>query len=198
MSNLAISNLATLLGSQSRSAAIRSALETAQTELSTGRRASLIDAAGGDLRSLYDVEMRLSTIRADLDAVSVGETRLASVEAALGQISLLTDTFGPEFADAASGLIPGAVEKSAARARDLLEDVIGVLNIAPGGRALFGGINVDGPIVSSAQDVLTAAAAAINGSTDLEGDLLAFFNDPAGPFQTVLSAAQSSPETAKT
>lgn len=186
MGPVGTSNLATLLGSQSRGAAIRTELDRAQIELSTGRVTSLIEATKGDPQPLYGIESRLSTVQADLDAVTIGQTRLDSAEAALDQIATLTDSFGPEFANAVSGLIPGEIETASRRAGDILEDVIGVLNIAPGGRALFGGASVDGPVLDSSTDLLDALRTALTGSTDIAADIEAFFFDTAGPFETTI------------
>lgn len=155
-------------------------------EVSTGQATDLARHLSGHLAPLADVERALVMAEAQS-----GAARLAATDAALMQAALeRVQTEAQGLIDAALSVPVGASPALlATEARGALPAMIGALNGASAGRALFSGDRADVAPLASAETLLSALRAELAGAPDragIEAALDAFFDAPGGGFETMV------------
>lgn len=184
------SDLTQMLTLQRQSRDLSSALDIATQELSTGRKVDVVAATGGDLTRLHTLDTRLSQLQSDRDAIDLFDRRAELADTALAGIQAMVEPIGTDLQAAA---ISGDAGRAMALARDAasrLDGVIGILNNASGGRALFAGARTDGPAVASENTLMTALRASLVGVADEDAAISAFFAD-GGTYEATIWQGQT-------
>lgn len=178
------------VGDLSRAYALRTAnsrtkslLTTLSRELSTGVKADLPKALGGDTRRLSSIEHRLRTLETlQRNCQEVGG-RLDAGQAAMAGMQAIASRTGTALLGASMMTGTQAVDTLLSDARSNLEATIGLLNTEYAGESIFAGSRVGARPVADAGQLLAEVGAATAGRTDM-GDIIAavdaFFDAPAG------------------
>lgn len=184
----------TLLSAQrllDTTASLRRQADVARTELTTGRRVDLPAALGPDIGAAF-------ALRATIDAIGLRRQGLDIAAAASGITQRALAALGEGGRDVATNALAAnargdnaALATAAVEARAKLADAVGSLNTRFAGQALFAGDATDqdalvgaGKLLADVSALYAAApdAAAFNAALD------AYFDDPAGGFQTEVYA----------
>ena len=180
----------TSIGDLSRSLILRQAniatkaeLTARARELTTGMHNDIPAALGGDTRPLSQIESRLATLEAYARNGTELSHRTDSMQRSLEAMQSVAQSLGGNLVMAGTGPSRASLTAMTAQAQAQLADVIGLINTGVGGRYLFGGTQVGTPPLPSADDLLSAARAAIGGAAstaDMIAAVTAFFDAPPG------------------
>ncbi len=173
---------------QENISSIKGRLDTARTEAVTGRAADVARAVDGDTAKVNLLSEAVAYAEDRTSVLSFEGSRMSTAQDALGAMRTLSgDTLAalrlPEASSASAGK---AVAERTALAG--LEDTVSRLNGSFGGRPLFGGDSGAAPL-ASAEDILTGLRTVIAASPDIGTaltDIQAWFDDPAGGFETAI------------
>lgn len=186
MQPLSMGDLALQFQTTRLTAALKTRMQTASTELTTGTTTDIAGHLGGDLTALGGIEYSLTKLAAFRVATTQVTLRtdamdlsLETVTSALGSASsaLLLVAQGPQ---ADSALAAGAQSRAA------LQDAVAALNTTAGGHALFSGAATDQSAVISPAQIMTTLKTAITGQTTAQGIATAldtWFDTPGGGYE---------------
>ncbi|MFT6772995.1 MAG: flagellar hook-associated protein 3 FlgL [Paracoccaceae bacterium] len=164
-------------------------LATAGQELTTGQRADIAKAAGGDLRRLYLLEAGAASETAYRDAAARAGARIETALASVEMIRTASDGLAINLTAAIERGDSQSARHIAAGAGNAFGSTIQALNTRYAGRSLFAGAEVNGAPLPEAQDILDAAFAAVAGAPDAataRTQLSDFFLSPAGGYEASL------------
>jgi flagellar hook-associated protein 3 FlgL len=177
-------------------ATVKDDLNRLTQELSSGRSSNLQKTLGGQFTSLAGLERSL-----ELNSVFRSSNASAAQFADGQQIAMeaVQDTLvpaGPEFLKVASTGEKTQLAITVKNAERQLEQVVSALNGRSGAQSLFAGATTESPALASAEEILTAFAAALTGLTS-PNDVLAaadaWFDTPGGGFETVAYLGSNTP-----
>ncbi len=178
---------ARLLSLTRMSGALRHDITARMQELSSGQRADLSIALGGDHGRLARIDSAHSTADAYLQ-VARGMT--LSLEVAQSAVAALGDGLGRLRNTLHLAVQTGTaatLDQVTAEADSAFRDAVASLNTAPAGRSLFAGMRSDGPALAPADTMLTAlrnAIAAAPAPQDAVAMIEAWFA-PGGGFDSI-------------
>lgn len=166
---------------------LRHDLQRLTTELSTGQRADLGRATGGDFTPLADLERSLRLTETFARTIAEAGLAASARQAALGRIEAEVEGTAPNLLGLATGGSLQDITLAVADAGDRLDQVVTALNTRLAGAALFAGNAPDRPALAPAEEMLAqvrplAAAAATAG--DMIAAVEAWFLAPGGGFET--------------
>lgn len=185
-----IGDLARTIVLQSRQTQHKAMLNRLTKELSTGQRSDLRQHLNGHTAQIASLDHDMSLSREYLRTTTEADNHLTQQQLASDEVaSALADTQSQLNAarNAPSVQTTGALAASASGA---LERVISSISSSFAGRPLFPG----GDMIGSAEDLLDSLSSTLpspQSPDDRATAINAFFDDPAGPFQSLLS--QSDP-----
>lgn len=166
---------------------IKSQTEIARTELVTGRIADLQSELGASVGDAHLLRKAIDDIRAMQGSATRALGRAQSSQSVLNRASDGVIILGGNLLSAVGRGDQNAIDVSATQAELQLEAAISAFNTRYEGRSLFSGDGVNQPSLASAETLLTDVRAIFAGAADntqLQADLDAYFNDPAGGFAT--------------
>lgn len=169
---------------QQNISSIKDRLETVRSEAVTGRAANIAEAVDGDTAKVNVLSESIAYAQDRTSVLDFEGNRMATAQNAIGSARAQT-----EETLSALRLSPDAnvvFETATEAALSGLNDTVSRLNGSFGGRPLFGGDSGLSPL-GSAEDLLTAVRDIFNAAPDAATALAeteAWFNDPAGGFQT--------------
>jgi len=180
-------DLASTLRLQDRITGLRSELDSAGAELTTGVSADILTRTGGDLVPLFGIDADLSRLAdAELD-LGLASARAAAAQSSLGVVQESVGDLGISLLSAVSTGDTGSQDIYINQASSVLDAGIQALNTQFGGRSLFGGAAVEGVPMASAEtllaDVSAIVAAAPDAATAL-ADVDTYFDAAGGGFET--------------
>ncbi|QIE55389.1 hypothetical protein G5B40_07915 [Pikeienuella piscinae] len=175
------------LMSNLRSARLLAQVQTdfarASEEVTTGRKADVIEASGGDPIKLYALERELALNAERAISIDVAIGRIGATQTALERLQNATGTVGVRLAAAVSIGDVASAEQEAGAARGAFEEAVSALNTRFGDRMLFSGAATDGAALAPGDEILAQIAARVAPATDAAGAIAAvddYFSDPAG------------------
>ena len=192
-----VPDMLSFLSQTSRVASAKTALETASSEVSTGRHSDIGRATGGDLAPLASVIRSIEIGTARRSAMAEISSRLEQAQTSLAAVGgtvertaaqLLSDAHTPATAVAAPD-----------RARTAFSDVVAVFNGQSGGRYLFAGTMAETRPLSPGNDMLAALSADLDAAppgTDRDDFIAAWFLDAGGGFEAGHSFSGAVPDIA--
>jgi flagellar hook-associated protein 3 FlgL len=172
-----------------QSADLKVKLQSASEEMVTGRRADVVSFLDGKIGQSMLVDKALNDVIREMSDIALRNSRLDTMQNSLSSVSDTVLGLDIRTYDAIAGNKNLDLSLIGADARQGLGQVFDFLNIRFGERYAFSGDASDRPPFGSAEALLTDVenifATATNAS-DLQTSLDAYFDDPAGPFQTVI------------
>jgi flagellar hook-associated protein 3 FlgL len=169
-------------------------------EVTTGQAADTASHLSGDLLPLTDIERALTLADAHRNVARVASVDAEIMQTALGEVA----ESGQALAEAAlaavsaSGAMSPAVLADAGRAA--LSSMIGALNSASAGRALFGGDLTDRPPLADADTLMQALRTELAAAPDaaaIRDALDTFFDAPGGGFSASIYRGGDAPAAAR-
>lgn len=182
-----VSDLASIIGMRSRQSQIKSNLNIASQELVTGEKANLVQAAGGDLSQLFQIESVLESLSTDIDVLRVAAGKTSLMQLSLGRVGESLVGYGPSLLSMVSSGDIQSMKVVGGAAREKLEITISALNVKYGHHSLFSGSAVDRPALAPAEDLVADISAIVAGSANAAAAITSidsYFFDPAGGFET--------------
>jgi flagellar hook-associated protein 3 FlgL len=172
-----------------QSADLKVKLQSASEEMVTGRRADVVSFLDGKVGQSMLVDKALNDVIREMSDIALRNSRLDTMQNSLSSVSDTVLGLDIRTYDAIAGNKNLDLSLIGADARQGLGQVFDFLNIRFGERYAFSGDASDRPPFGSAEALLTDVenifATATNAS-DLQTSLDSYFDDPAGPFQTVI------------
>ncbi len=179
------SELARMKMLQRQAIETRNRLDTAGAEMTSGLKASRYAATGGNLTHLFALERALARNAVYAATISLTETRLDVMQAALGTVLAPLERLSVDLA-ASVGLGDRAAAMTHARtARAAFADTVSALNGQVAGQSLFAGTATDRPALAPADALLADLDALAQGAAtaaDAIAAIDAYFARPAGGF----------------
>jgi len=167
--------------------ALKTAVGTAGTEMTTGVVADILVTTGGNLQEILAIDHRIELTETYNNAIRVSLARAEIVQLSFETIGDLAGGLAPDLLATAGRGDSSTRTVLAADAKTAFESVVVVLNNRAAGVNLFGGEAVDGAVVDSATAILGDVGAIVAAQPDAASAAAAvdfYFNDPAGGFQT--------------
>ncbi len=176
---------------------IKTRLNTLTRELSSGKKADLTKALGGDTTILRDIDRSLRLAQSQSSAAKEIAGTLAAKQVGLnavdGERSLLVERlinvpFEPSADQRRSASLAG---------EDAFRASVATLNTRFAGQALFAGAASDGAALATPDDMLVALRTAIAGSADATSAIAAietWFDAPGGGFETFAYTGDTGPQ----
>lgn len=161
--------------------------DTARTEVVTGRYEDITKAMNGDVGGAHLMLKAINDSKGYQTSLGLAEARAQQTQTTLATLTFETRRIAT---DAMSFLGRGdeaALATSAADAKAVLSTIFAALSVTSGGRSLFSGDAVDRPPLAPLDNLLADVQAIIAAAPDAAGAnaaLDAYFNDPAGGFET--------------
>jgi len=187
MINGPLPDLAFSIRQQAQIRDLRQAMSDAGSELTTGQIADLRDLAAGGISRVFAIDNARTGIEAARLSLDSSASRATAAQAAMEKLNTLLGTSGIDLRSALDIGDVISVRSYTREAEPALVDVISTLNTRQGGQALFAGAALDANALGSADDLIADLRTLISPVTDAAtaiGLIDAYFDDPAGPFQT--------------
>jgi flagellar hook-associated protein 3 FlgL len=146
-------------------AELRSQVQRASIEVTTGRHSDIAKALRGDVAPLLAVDASLTRLDAFKTATTDAAFHASVQQNALSSMSSLAAGITTTLLSARDYSTVAQVDSVASDARSRLESVIGLVNSQASGRAVFSGTATDTVPLGSADALLSALETAAAGST---------------------------------
>lgn len=146
--------------------ALKSKLDTLSRESSTGVKADIPLALGGDLGRISQIEAQLSKLAAYKSNLSEADALFEGMQNAVGQIQSLASSSGTYLASDTLTSSDNALQVHLRKAPDELRAVLAALNSSVAGRSAFAGSASNQPAVASYDTMMSQISAAVGGATD--------------------------------
>jgi len=163
--------------------------DTARIEAVTGRVEDVTKQTNGDVGGAHLLKKAVDDVKAYQKLLQLAAGRTALTQTTLGGLAAQSNQIATEALAAFEREDDAFARTSAKSARDAVIGAFASLNASLGGRALFGGdATTNAPLASPEQllaDVEAIMAGAVDAA-DAEAQLDAYFNDPAGGFETTI------------
>lgn len=183
MTSLNTGDMAQALLLRRQNSTLKADFQRLTQEMTSGRKADLAQAVGGDFKVLAGIEHSLTVLGSFATATSEAETFAATQQAALDTLQTLGSDLAPTLTGA--GTTGGAthVASAAFDARQKLFSAVSALNARVGDRYVFSGDATDQRPILGAQDILDGLGTAIVGqvtASGVIGAIDAWFDAPTG------------------
>ncbi len=183
----AISDLTSSLMQMRQAQSLRLAMQDAGQELTTGLKADVKKAAGGDYTELFSIDRSLSRISQQISDLSNASNRADNVQTRLQLLSDLADQSGLRLVAAVEtgDIVASGVYANETRAA--LETVFSTLNGTYAGRSLFSGAAEDTKALANLDQMVSDVSALIDAGPDTASALAAiedYFFSAGGGFET--------------
>lgn len=139
MIGMARSNMASTMKLVEQNLTTKVALETASSELSSGRKSDLVKATAGDLGKLFAIDRTIMQLESKTDAIQLATGKSAVTQTALERVHDNLVDFGPQLLSAVER---GDLQTSkivAGDARNALGAVVTSINSRYGRHSVFAG-----------------------------------------------------------
>lgn len=187
MAMTSIGDLAAGFALRRQMAAAKSDLASLTQTMTTGQTADIGRRLGGNLAQLAAIDATLSRLDGYAQVTDRAGQMASARQAVLEQVSDTAADLSPTLLRAGSVQGTGQTDTAARAAEQALGLAVSALNTRLGDQTVMAGFTPDQPALISADDLLTAAAAAVAGATGAQGvetALANWFDAPAG-FQAV-------------
>lgn len=166
-----------------QSAALRQSVQTAATEVATGRHGDLAQVLRGDFSPLLAIDASLSRLAAYKTTAASAAFQTAAQQSAIAGLSSLAEGITTTLLRSRDLTTPAQVNTVAADARARLATAVGLLNSQTSGRAIFSGLATNTVPLGSSEDLLDALELAAAGATSagqVAAAVTTWFASPTG------------------
>lgn len=188
MPAFSIGDLAQTFHARQHQFQLKTDLQRLGTELTTGEKTDLLQATGGDLGALAGIDHALGTLKAHKVATDEAWLFSSAVQRVFETVQDTTSDLGPSLLQASSSQQATLIQTAAVDAKARFETVISALNTQVADRSVLAGVATGTPALADAETMLASLTTAIAGETTaagVEAAVIAWFDTPAGGFETV-------------
>ena len=182
-----LSDLAASLNQARRISDTTDQLTKKSVELTSGLKADLVPASGGDGRRFFALENSLARVETYRQQIVHADAMSSAVQTQLERIEGEASVIGLDMLSAIERQDYASSVTISRSAKSSLESVVSALNSSIGGRYLFAGTESGSLAVADADQIMAGVEAAVSGLT-APADIIAavddYFFDPAGGFET--------------
>ena len=181
-----IGNLAQSLTMRQHNADLKTDFQRLTREIATGQHNDLTEAVRGGFRPLAGLEASLTRLSGYEDASRQAVLLTDGLQAVLEQVNARSSEIAPRLLSGANSGNDELLSASSKSAEVEFESVISALNTQVAGRTLLAGEAIDTVPLSPADEIMTAAKAAVTGlttATDITAALDTWF-EAGGAFET--------------
>lgn len=168
--------------------AIKTELFSLNRQMSTGRVQDVTAHLNGQTTRFSGINHSLAQLNGYLQTASETSQMLRGIQSVLQRVDAARAETSRQLLLVTSESLPNQVDEAARAARGSFDTMISALNMRLADRVLMGGVNVDGPSLASADDMLADMQAFVGGATAPTAIVAAiefWFDDPAGGFATM-------------
>lgn len=144
---------------------LKARLDRLTQEMMTGDKSDIPKTLGGDLSGISHIESRLKLLTTFQQNASEAQTRLAGMQAALGQIHDVVDDLGPRLLTEPNILDEHDLRARADSINRDFQSMLATLNTTSAGQHLFAGSRTDGPALTGFETILAELNTAVSGAT---------------------------------
>jgi len=187
MNTVGVPTLLTHLRLSNATASLRRQSETARLEVATGRIADPELKLGADAGAANLLRRALDGIAAHRTAIGRADLRLGAVQSVISDVSNGAQALDAQLLGAIGRGDETTIANLGVEAKAAFDKAVSRLNVRVEGRSLFSGDAVDKPALTDGNKLFADVAQIYANASDavqLETDLDAYFNDPAGGFAT--------------
>ena len=163
--------------------ALKSKLDTLSKESTTGIKADIPLALGGDLGRISQIESQLSKLSAYKSNLAEADALFDGMQNAVGQIQTMASASGTYLVSDTLTSSDNALQAHLRKAPDALRTALAALNSSIAGRSAFAGSTSNQPAVVSYDAMMAQITAAVNGATDaatITAAIDGYFDDAPG------------------
>lgn len=168
-------------------AELKSDLQTLLQELNSGEVADLTAHLGASQTKLTSVDRQLDLLGRFQQANGETDQYLSTMQLALSGIDAQRSMVSEAMLSVTPATSMSQVENNGQISLESFKSVVQTLNLRHADRSMFGGNDLDSAPLSSADvmmNELRASVAGLSGAANIETAIDAWFDDPAGGFET--------------
>lgn len=169
MSYVSLGDMAQTFQLRRQNVELQRSMQRLSAELTTGTKADLPQALGGDLTTLVSLDRSLATLESYGVATAEASLFAGTLQAALGTVQDLTDDIAPSLAAATNTASATQIDTVARDAASRFQSTVAAMNTQAAGRYLLSGAATDTAPLASADDILAALRTATAGQTTVAG-----------------------------
>jgi flagellar hook-associated protein 3 FlgL len=180
---------------RTRSAALKSSIDTLSDELATGRTVDVASKLGGDYSYLSDIDHNLSRLGGYAIAASEASLFTGAAQRGLERMQDVAASLSLDLLTVNPTQIDSVRIHTGKEARDGLDSILASLNGSIGGRSLFSGTATDASPMASSEVMIGALKAELSGMT-LTSQILQTVDDwfaVGGGFKTTMYSGSDQP-----
>lgn len=188
MSYVSVGDLALTFQNRRHNVQIKSDLARLSQELASGKKADISTISGGDFAPIVGLERSLRANAAYATSTAEAGVFASRMQASLEMVEANSTELGPALIMASNSENSMLIQTTTADAKVKFEAVISAFNTQVAGRYAFSGTATDRPAIADADTILVALQTAIASETTasgVEAAVDAWFDTPAGGFETV-------------
>lgn len=167
---------------------LKTELNTLVEELTTGEHSDLTEHLGGSLTALNGLDRQL-TLLGKFEQVNTQTSHmLSTMQSVLNNVDEQRSNANETMLTINSASSTSQISNASDAARQSFESIVSALNTRYGDRSLFGGTDVEGPPLASADTMFAELQAVVAGQTTAAGvstTVDAWFDDTGGGFETI-------------
>lgn len=175
-----------LLTSQSNTR-LKTELSTLVQELTSGEQSDLTEHLGTSLTDLNGLDRQLTLLDKYERVNAQTSQMLLTMQSVLNNVDEQRSSANEAMLTINGASSPAELSRASDVARHSFDATVSALNTRYGDRSLFGGTNVEGPPLATAEDMLADIQTAVSGLTtaaDVSIALDTWFDDAGGGFET--------------
>lgn len=162
---------------------LKNRLDVLTKEMTTGVKADIPAALGGDLTRISHIETRLEMLVTYQRSAVEANGFLEGMQSVLGRMQTATDELGPRLLSEAGTASDNILQMRASEVEQSFRSLVNAMNTDIGGRYPFSGSRSDTPPLRSFETMLAGLNTAIGTATtaaDITARIDAWFDAPAG------------------
>ena len=167
---------------------LKNELNTLVQELTSGEKNDLTSHLGGDQTALAGLDRQLQMLGQFAQSNAETGQFLSTMQTALSGVENHRETASTALLSINTSSTMSQIENAAEVAHGSFEAVVQTLNLRSGDRAMFGGNSLDSNPMADPDVMMTAlqnAVAGLTSATNVDAAVDAWFDTPAGGFETV-------------
>ena len=183
MVTTSVGDMTSAFAFRAKNLSLKTEMQRLSTELTTGQTIDIAKKFSGNLSLVSGIDTSLARIKGYTAQTQEAGLFTTTMQAGLQTIDSLALQLRQSLMTVSAGSGTAQLSGVGGEALQIFQSTIAALNVAVGGRSLFGGVETAIVPVTGSQSILTALDAATAGATSVQDVIAAvsnWFQDPAG------------------
>ncbi|MHA7850962.1 flagellin [Roseovarius sp.] len=198
MTSGTIGDMAQTFRMRQQTSDLKQRLDQLTLDLTRGVSIDQVTRMSGGLSRLSDIEHHLVVLDRRKQSATEAQVTTSVMQTALERVQTALNDLAATAVLASPNTGAPFLSSTAQQGRAALDATVAALNTTAAGQSIFAGADVAGPSLVSADDIMTAARAAVAGASsaeDIMTTLSAMFDAPGGVFESALYQGGTDPLT---